>query len=220
MKTSYNKNLRTYKNKNEELCLNLFRIFTLVVMFFELIKFNIQNVLCCLAFILITFAPLILKKLMNIKFNFGPVFICVAYSFGAIVLGTVIGFYGKFEYWDVFIHTLSGGVFMLVFVLLSIAAFNKMNVTVPVWVHFVIAFALTAMVGMFWEIYEFSVDSFFGMNTQHRETGVVDTMQDILCNTSGAMAGIIIFYLSIAKSKIKSIGNMIFKFYKINNIKY
>jgi hypothetical protein len=39
-----------------------------------------------------------------------------------------------------------------------------------------------------WEVYEFAVDRALGMNMQRTETGVVDTMQDLIIDTLGATA--------------------------------
>lgn len=210
--------LITFKNKKQELCLNLFRLIALIMLVVNILNFNMQSIALCILLVFVTYMPALIKKFFNISFNFAPVLICFLFTYGAVLLGTVMKFYGRFSWWDIFIHTLSGFVFMIIFTLLSIAVFHKLKVSVPIWVHFLIAFAMTATVGMFWEIYEFSVDTFFGMNTQHRETGVMDTMQDILCNTSGAMFGVILFYFSIAKNKLQPIRNMFLNFYKENNI--
>ena len=48
---------------------------------------------------------------------------------------------------------------------------------------FTFCFALA--IGALWEIYEFAMDSFFGLNMQR--TGLDDTMKDLILDTLGAM---------------------------------
>ena len=46
--------------------------------------------------------------------------------------------------------------------------------------------AFSVAIGAFWEIFEFTMDSTFGLNMQ--KTGLVDTMWDLIGDTAGASA--------------------------------
>ena len=75
-------------------------------------------------------------------------------------------------------------------------------------------FAITLMVAACWEIFEFTADSLLGGNAQRViETGVKDTMKDMICALSGcALVVIDYIYEYLNKSKL-----LITKF--IENIK-
>ena len=72
-----------------------------------------------------------------------------------------------------------------------------MNETEDVGIHmkpgFVAFFAFVFAVGMgaLWEVFEFSMDSFFGMNMQKPmlgdASGLTDTMWDLIVDTIGAL---------------------------------
>lgn len=59
----------------------------------------------------------------------------------------------------------------------------------------VLSFCFAVSIGAVWEIFEFSMDQFFGMNMQ--KSGLVDTMWDFMVDCLGALAGSLagFFYL-------------------------
>ena len=64
---------------------------------------------------------------------------------------------------------------------------------------FAVAIALSS--ACIWEIFEFSIDSLFSMNLQHNiDTGVVDTMQDIIACTLGTFISGITYYFKSKKT--------------------
>ena len=58
-----------------------------------------------------------------------------------------------------------------------------------------ITFALAVSVGTIWEIFEFLMDWFFGLNMQ--KSGLIDTMTDLLINASGAAIAALIGYFYV-----------------------
>ena len=49
------------------------------------------------------------------------------------------------------------------------------------------AFCFAVMIGAVWEIWEFTLDQLFGLNTQ--KSGLVDTMWDLIVDAIGALIG-------------------------------
>lgn len=125
------------------------------------------------------------------KFNtfFMDIFISIAniFLFVSMYLGSIKSFYGIFPWWDVLAHVLSGVVFSLLgFILLfrlheDLDLSNKGQLFLAVL--FSMSFAIAA--GVFWEIYEFSMNIFFGLNMQ--SGGLLDTMKDLISDTVGAV---------------------------------
>lgn len=134
---------------------------------------------------------------------------CTIFSFIGLAGGTVFGLYGVFPAYDKVLHTTSGVLFSvmglsLASLLLKGMPDGKRRVLAAV----AIAFFFSLTVGYIWELYEFSLDTIFGMNNQRwqsgiypleqidgtflvankRGTAIVDTMGDMLVNFLGTLA--------------------------------
>lgn len=129
----------------------------------------------------------------------------VAFCFSALILGDVADFYGRFEWWDLLLHGLSG-------ILLGIAAYTIIDTVwakvspgttarpAPIFTAaWIICFVLA--VGALWEMMEYVTDGLLGLNSQQfLESGgtfdetvplqgreaLSDTMEDMLMNLAGA----------------------------------
>jgi hypothetical protein len=147
------------------------------------------NALLTLLVIALTLAPRVLKQTFHV--DVPPEFQLVAavFVYAAIFLGTALGFYARFLWWDVALHTASG--FLLGIV--GFVALFLLNGTdyVPDGMRLslvaVFGFMFAVTLGVFWEIYEFIADSLIpGLNMQIWEEGPRDTMIDLIVNTLGA----------------------------------
>lgn len=107
------------------------------------------------------------------------------FLFASQYLGSILDFY-RFGWWDTFLHLLSGA--LLAFV--AIALYERMThkearKEISYWLVFLFVLSFSVFGGVVWEIYEFSMDQFFGMTLQGG--GNFDTMVDLLADTSGAI---------------------------------
>src|SRR6478752_89396 len=147
--------------------------------------------------IVLTLVPRLLKRWFRV--DVPPEFQLVAavFVFCAIFLGTALGFYGRFYWWDTALHTTSG---CLLGVIGFIAAFlingtdhRPEGMRVSLIAVFGFMFAVT--LGVFWEIYEFIADNLIpGLNMQVVETGPTDTMVDMIVNPIGAAVVAVLGY--------------------------
>lgn len=118
--------------------------------------------------------------------------LAVVFLFASLFLGEVRGYYLRFWWWDIALHTASG--FLLG--ILGFLLVHVLNETDDLDVHmrprFVALFAFMFAVGLgaLWEIFEFSMDQFFGMDMQKEmlgdPSGLTDTMWDLIVDTVGA----------------------------------
>jgi hypothetical protein len=116
--------------------------------------------------------------------------VAVAFVYLSLFLGSARDYYYRFWWWDIVLHTGSGFLLGLVgFV--AIYLLNHTN-RLPQEVRpafrcfFGVTFAVT--LGVLWEIFEFVVDQIWPrVNMQSNETGVVDTMYDLIVDTLGAI---------------------------------
>lgn len=133
--------------------------------------------------------------------------VAAAFVFCAIFLGTALGFYARFFWWDTALHTTSGcllGIvgFIAVF-LINGTDHRPEGMRVSLVAVFGFMFAVT--LGVFWEIYEFVADNLIpGLNMQVVETGPNDTMIDMIVNTIGAavVAALGYFYVRTGRDSI------------------
>lgn len=177
--------------------------------------------------ILVLKAPDILKHRFKMEVPLVLSVVIAWFSFNALVLGDGLDFYGKYPWWDSFLHFHSG--IILSFVALWIVYFlmkekSKYFYLNRVFVSlFIISFSLG--IGAFWEICEFTADDLFNLNTQQymktTESSLVskedvplqghdalkDTMKDLILDLGGAVLVSIYGYIRhdqlLIKYKIK-----------------
>ena len=114
----------------------------------------------------------------------------VAFIFLSLFLGSVQDFYYHYWWWDLVLHTGSG--FLLGIVgFIAIYLLNRTDrLPDEVRPFFRCFFGVTFAVflGVLWEIFEFSVDQVYpAADMQHAETGIDDTMHDLIVDTFGAI---------------------------------
>ena len=112
------------------------------------------------------------------------------FIFVAVVIGSTLNNRTTFHHFDIFTHFVAGFASAWFGYDFANIIFRKRGVLGPGMSAFTsLTFALSLSVG--WEIYEFSMDSIYGLNLQIRESGVVDTMVDFIMCAVGAVAGML-----------------------------
>lgn len=148
-----------------------------------------ENVFLTVSVIALTLAPAFLREKYRIIIPPEFQFISAAFVFLSLFLGSATDFYYKYWWWDAVLHTGSGfllGIigFIAMFVLNGTNRIPR-GITPGFLCFFAVTFAV--FLGVLWEIFEFIVDRFTTANMQSQETGVVDTMQDLIVDTLGAV---------------------------------
>lgn len=151
----------------------------------------------------LTIVPRIVERRAHITLPWEINFL-IALSLYLHVAGHISGFYDTFSpVYDKLAHFISAITiavlgFVLVFLL---EQFSEQRCTRFMIVYFIVMF--TMGLGAIWEIYEFVLDTIFGMQLQH---GLEDTMWDLIFDLAGALiiASVANFYLGkITKEDIK-----------------
>ncbi len=135
-------------------------------------------------------------------------FILVIFIYATLFLGEVHEFYTKFWWWDVILHTGSGVAFGFIGFLILYYFYRNKKFEAPNWLISLFAFSVSLAIGVVWEIFEFAMDSFFGLNMQ--KSGLVDTMWDLIVNTVGALIAAVSGFLYLHSS---SKGMGVFRYY-------
>lgn len=171
--------------------------------------------------IVVIFVPTILYKLCHVKMPESMEIALVGFSFSALILGDVFDFYGRFPWWDIVLHAISGimlGILGLI-ILNTFIDINHSNIQlshlfVSLWI---VCFALS--LGSIWEIWEYVTDGIFGLNSQEflvssgtfdnatslqGRLALKDTMEDLILDFVGASTLAVVVLI---KGKMKKNGN-------------
>jgi len=142
--------------------------------------------------LIVLFSPIIFKNRFQVEIPAEFHITAVIFTFAALYLGEIQEFYQRVWWWDIALHA-SAGFLMGIFGFLMIYLLNESE---RVYIHltagFIAIFAFTFAVttGTIWEIFEFSMDQFFGFNMQKPmlgdPSGLTDTMWDMIVNAVGA----------------------------------
>ena len=140
------------------------------------------------------FAPLMVEKLFKLKMSYSSLIVFECFVIYTIFIGSMWDIYNKVTFYDVVAHTFSGVLFAFIgYEFFTASGKNKVEM---IWV-FLVVFCFACACGAVWEIIEFVGDALVDGNSQKfmlpgripligREA-LRDTMEDIICNTIGAI---------------------------------
>lgn len=139
-----------------------------------------------LSLYLTVWVPAIARSILKVKIPERMEFVYLIFLFFAQFLGSIVNLYASIYWFDSFTHFVSG-ILTAVFAIAVLFWFNKYDhKSVAFNILFMIAFSL--MVASLWEFFEFTSDRLFHGDTQKvLETGVVDTMKDMIVACLGAL---------------------------------
>lgn len=165
--------------------------------YFLTINVNILNFLLCIFCLSGSFAIEYLRKKSIIRTD-GLSIVSDLFLLFSTILGTCYGFYGLIKGYDDFLHIWSGFIAVAVaFNILLITNKDDLNISKLFVVIYLFMFSMG--VASIWEIIEFFLDSFLGMNTQ--AGGLNDTMVDMIDGLIGTVV-----MISFYSKRIKKYG--------------
>lgn len=157
----------------------------------EIILVTVAGILC-LSF------PSLLKRNYKIVLPTEFEFAITVFIYAAILLGEVHGFYDKFLWWDIVLHTGSGIALGFIGFLILYTLYDQKRLHASAFMISLLSFAFATGGGAVWEIFEFAMDNFFGTNMQKSAD---DTMWDLIVNALGALLASGIGFLYIKRRK-------------------
>jgi hypothetical protein len=174
------------KNKIKKMMLWTIRIAFILAILGDLITFRWLHLFTSSLALLSTYFPTIFSEKKLVYLFSDLQIVMIVFIFSSLYLGELNNFYARFWWWDTMLHTFSGitlGFFA--FILIYILNENeKIDVILSSAFIAVFAVSFAVSVGVFWEVFEFAMDSFFAMNMQ--KSGLVDTMWDLIADCIGA----------------------------------
>ncbi len=206
------------RNRNLKIWIsNVFKVLIITAAIYSIYRQAWLNLLISIATFFLIYLPSILEKKLKIDYPEEFEILIIIFIFASLFLGEISYFYLKFWWWDVVMHGLSG-LIIATFALSLVYILNrerkiKLN---PCFIAlFTFSFALA--LGSIWEIFEFGMDQFFGLNMQ--KSGLVDTMWDLVLDSLGALFISLIGFLHL-KGKLKILNKIEKEFVDVNKILY
>ncbi len=136
----------------------------------------------------------------------------------SIVLGESFDFYERLWWWDLALHGASAVGFGLFGFLFVFMLFEGDRFAAPPSAIAFITFCVAMTVGAVWEIFEYGMDTLFGMNMQ--KSGLDDTMGDIMVDALGAAIASITGYLYLKERPVAVLSRLLSEFIDLNRRLY
>lgn len=147
-----------------------------------------------------TFVPRLIEEGTEAEFPIELVLSGSIFVYLTVFLGSAYNFYELFGWWDGFVHTLFGILGGLFGFLVLYIFYARHDLTISPLMVALFALAFAVMLGTFWEFFEYTLDSLFGTNLQHvPQTGVTDTMVDLIVASVGALFTVTLGYFYMKK---------------------
>lgn len=175
-------------------------IFFLGLMIYQLIvhgsSYTLAKNLILLCIIPIVLGPILIRKILGYTMSEILKFFYFLFIMVALICGSVLGWYHTINWFDLFAHFLSGIVFSIVaLIIIRKNGLLKKEYT-AFHIVFIICFGLA--IASFWEFFEFFSDKLFKGDTQWvKETGVDDTMTDMLIAFLGSCIFSIYYFVKM-----------------------
>ncbi len=215
--TKYSDKIKNFKRQKGSFGLSfsyLMRILMAIAFFKALFEQSWMVLFLCSLALILTFAPYFFRRRYNILIPAEFEIIFVLFIYTSIILGEVHGYYTRFWWWDVLLHTVSGiTIGFIGFMIMYIFYFKNILHTSALMIA-VFSFSFALALGAIWEIVEFTIDSLLGFNMQ--KSGLVDTMWDLIVDAAGALFTSIIGYIYVKFNKGFILNRVMANFVKNN----
>ena len=179
-----------YKLLNKILLI-IMNIGTIIVALFEFSNNKYDRVMTFIAIFPILLIPFIMNR-TKFKLSDKEVFLYYIFILIADFIGCVCNLYNNVSWYDIFVHFLSGMfTFVLATIIYRLISNDKNKI-----LKMLFCLGIVCIIAIFWEMFEFSIDNIASTNLQHnQDTGVVDTMQDMIVAMLGGIISSIYMWI-------------------------
>lgn len=185
----------------------LLRMSLIIAGFWGIFIGRVDVMFFCLLTLLLSFIPAFIehnyKLMLPAEFEFAFVF----FIYGSMFLGEIYDYYDKFWWWDIFLHSISSILAGIIGFIIVYILYSKNVVKTNPFLAVLFAFSFSVALGAMWEIFEYGMDTFFGLNML--KEGLVDTMQDLMVNCVGAFIVSTLGYWYLRYEKAPLLENLI-----------
>jgi uncharacterized membrane protein YjdF len=166
----------------------------------------------------LSLVPPVLASRWSLTLPVPFLFAITLFFFASIFLGEALGFYERLWWWDLALHGSSAVGFGLTGFLFVLMLFEGDRFAAPPSAIAFITFCVAMTIGASWEVFEFSMDSLFGLNMQ--KSGLVDTMEDLMINALGSLVASVTGYVYLVRNSAGLLGRSLAQFIALNKRLY
>lgn len=187
----------------------IFWCILIILGIYHIFKRQLKIVLSIIIISALSFLFFFLDKIFHVTVDSFSNLIYLIIIFMGLYLGSSLGFYDKYRYWDRYVHSLSG----IGFVGFGIAIAYT-NPDIKRFSVLLFGFTFSITIHTFWEVLEYICDCLFHGNAQRwqikhksinhvskkalQPAGLVDTMTDTICCMIGAGLAVIGWWFVIS----------------------
>jgi len=167
---------------------------------------NYENFIPIITTLLTFFVPKFFEKIVKIEIPYSLKIFFIIFIFMSKFLGGDNFYFSSIPLYDKIIHAVYGifSCFVSIFILVRFTRYNNKNILYNIL--FFIAFALGTSV--LWEFLEYFADNISLGNNQRLETGITDTMLDLIYTFISSILFSICYYIELKLNK----NMLIYKF--------
>ncbi|HAE87545.1 TPA: hypothetical protein DCG86_05930 [Candidatus Marinimicrobia bacterium] len=169
--------------------------------------------------LILSFLPDYIEKRQNIHFPQQLEFLLILFMYAGIYLSARFDMYYRVFWWDDLLHGLSGAMIGFIGFLIVYKINHKHSMDFNPLLIAIFAFTFSVTIAVFWEIFEFLMDVYFGtamqkwdlpeetrmMGRPYQGSGLRDTMSDLILGSAGALVSSIISYFLYKNEKRKTL---------------
>ena len=198
------------------------QIIMIVGLVFAIVTRHWQDVLTISGIILLMLIPSIFSRRYRITIPPEFEMMAIVFVFASLFLGEMRGYYTRFWWWDIALHTTSG-VLLGIFGFLLVYLLNEDDeIEISLRPRFValFTFAFAVAIGALWEIFEFTMDELAGLDMQKAmagdPSGLTDTMWDLIVDAIGAAFVAVVGWWHMRRQRQSLFHRWILKFVQSN----
>lgn len=159
--------VKNYRKKSFFVYFSL-RLIVILILLLNLFDRNYENVFLCVLTLFLFLIPAMIEETFQIDIPSMMEIIIFLFIFAAQILGEINSFYTLFPHWDTVLHTING--FIMGAIGLSLIEIlndsDKVAIDLsPLFVS-IVAFCFSMTIGVFWEFFEYGMDSIFKLDMQ------------------------------------------------------
>lgn len=154
---------------------SLLRALVILVLIASILTHRYENIFVCVLTLLLFIVPSFIQLTFKIELPIFLEVLILVFIFSAQILGELGNYYFNYPYWDTLLHTTNG--FACAAIGFSLVALLNKNDKIQFFVSpiflAIVSFCFSMTIGVLWEFFEYSMDTFFGMDTQ-KDTLITD----------------------------------------------
>lgn len=168
---SVKESYRWRKIQNKKLVLAVYltlRLLVILTMIAQYFNGHYESVAICLLTLVLFILPSAIERRLHIDLPDVLEIVILFFIFAAEILGEINEYYLIIPFWDTMLHTINGFLFAAIgFAIVNILNRDKnISMTLSPFYMALTAFCFSMTIGVLWEIFEWAMDSWFGLDMQ------------------------------------------------------